>query len=51
LNWLDNKVKQSQAFQNPLSVKQPVESTFPQVGFSLSLENKSFSKGLRFNQP
>jgi len=51
LNCHDNKVKQSPSFQNPLSVKQPVESTFQQVEFSLSLENRSFSKGLRFNQP
>jgi len=40
--------QQSQAFSNPfqntLSVKQPVESTFLQAEFSLSLENIFFKK-------
>jgi len=55
LNLFDNKVKQSQAFSNPflktLSVKQPVESKFQQVDFSLPLENIYFSKGLKSNNP
>jgi len=54
LNWLDRKVNQSQAFSNPfqntLSVKQPVESKFQQVDFSLSFENTYFSKGLKSNK-
>jgi len=53
LNWFDSRVKQRQAFSNPfqntLSVKQPVESKFQQVDFSLSFEDTSFSKGLKSN--
>jgi len=53
LNWFDSKVKLSQAFSNPfqntLSVKQLVESIFQHIEFSLSLENTSFSKGLKSN--
>ena len=53
MNWFDSKVNQSQAFSNPfqntLSVKQPVESKFQQVDFSLSFENVSFSKELKSN--
>ena len=51
LVWQQSQTKSSfsNPFQSPLSVKQPVESTFQQVEFSHSLEKTSFSKGLRFN--
>ena len=41
--------QQSQPFQNPISVKQPVESKFQEVYFSLSFENTYFSKKLKSN--